>query len=215
MPQVPHSPNTPNTPANPAACESDSLEYHEAGDRPVQAESEGWPIRTMSHAPSLESAPLPEQVWISPGVSPRKRLLTALAILGAAALFVLIAAHEGASMWVSTLIGVVFIGCFIWYLRIVAPTPFTLRLDTNGIARAEPNGAPVAIPWTELARVKEEVFKSGTPISLSFYKRAGERGVFRAFVVYRDDVPRFDALLSAVRAALPEGARWQRETVHE
>jgi hypothetical protein len=71
------------------------------------------------------------------------------------------------------------------------------------------------IPWTEMARVKEEVFKNGTPISLSFYKRVGERGVFRTFVVYRDDVPRFDALLSAVRTASPEGVRWQRETVHE
>ena len=78
-----------------------------------------------------------EHVWISPGVSLRKRALTALAIVLAAALFIFIAASEGASMWVSTLIGALFIGCFVWYLRIVAPTPFTLRLDDTSIMRQE------------------------------------------------------------------------------
>lgn len=157
------------------------------------------------------------QVWASPGVSPRKRLLTGLGVALAAAVFILIARSEGTSMWISTLIGAVFIACFVWYLRIVAPIPYTLRVDAGGITRSDGRGSgePVAIPWDGIARVKEEVFKNGTPISLAVYKRVGERGVFRAFVVYRDDVPRFDALIAAVRAGLPEGAAWQRQTVHE
>jgi len=153
--------------------------------------------------------------WVGPGVSLRKKLLTGLGVALVAALFLFIAWYENAGMLASTLIGLVFIGCFVWYLRIVAPTPFTLRLDAAGIARTERGGEPRAIPWTGVARVKEEVFKSGTPVSLAVYKRVGERNVARAFVVYRDDVPCFDALLAAVRAALPEGTPWQRETVHE
>jgi hypothetical protein len=152
---------------------------------------------------------------VSPGVSPSKRLLTGLGIALAAAVFIFIAVHEGGPIWVSTLIGIVFIGCFIWYLRIVAPAPFTLRLQPGSITRTSGEGEPVTIPWVELARVKEEVFANGKSISLSFYKRVGERGVYRAFVVYRDDIPRFDAFLAALRDALPEGARYQRETVHE
>ena len=63
--------------------------------------------------------------------------------------------------------------------------------------------------------MKEERFKNGTPVSLAVYKRVGERGVARAFVVYRDDIPRFDAFRAAVHAALPEGVPWRQETVHE
>ena len=54
--------------------------------------------------------------------------MTSVAVI--AALFMFIAFYEGDSMWVSTLIGVIFIGCFIWYLLIVAPTPYTIRCRT-------------------------------------------------------------------------------------
>lgn len=155
------------------------------------------------------------QVWVSPGVSPRKRVLTALGIALAAGVLILIAIHEGGPIWVSTLIGAVFIGCFVWYLRIIAPTPFTLRLNAAGISREERGSEPVQIPWDGLARVKEEVFPNGQAISLAFYKRVGATGVYRAFVVYRDDIPRFDDFLAAVRAALPESVPYRRETVHE
>jgi hypothetical protein len=153
--------------------------------------------------------------WVCPGVSPNKRWLTGGGIALTTAVFIFIAAREGAAMWVSTAIGVVFIGCFIWYLRIVAPMPFTLRLDAMGITRTERGGEPTTIPWMGLARVKEESFPNGKPVSLAVYKRVGERGVHRAFVVYRDDIPRFDAFLAAVRAALPGDVPYQRETVHE
>lgn len=190
MPQVPHAPQ------DPAAHVGDDGETMRAGRVSAPADVDG-------------------QLWVSPGVSMPKRVLTVLLMLGAVGVFLLIAAHEGTSMWASTLIGAIFIGCFVWYLRIVAPKPFTLRLGTTGISRQESNGPLVTIGWTEVARIKEEVFKSGKPISLSVYKRTGERSVYRAFVVYRDDIARFDELLAALRNALPEGTRWQRETVHE
>jgi hypothetical protein len=153
--------------------------------------------------------------WASPGVSLRKRILTALGIALVAALFLFIAWYENASMLVSTLIGIIFIGCFIWYLRIVAPTPYTIRLDNAGIARTERNAEPQTIPWNGVARIKEEVFKNGTSVSFALYKRVGERNVARSFVIYRDDIPRFDEFLAAVRARLHESVEWRRETVHE
>ena len=52
-------------------------------------------------------------------------------------------------------------------------------------------------------------------MSVTVYKRVGERGVHRAFVVYRDDVPQFDELVSALQTALPTSASWTRETIHE
>lgn len=159
--------------------------------------------------------PAPAHEWRSPGVSVRKRWLTAIGVALAALVFFAIALSEGASMLVSTIIGVVFIGCFVWYLRIVAPTPFTIRLDAAGITRTERDGEPLAIAWPGVAKVKEEVFKNGTSVSLTVYKRVGERGLHRAWVCYRDDVPRFDELVAALRAALPADRPWLRERLHE
>jgi hypothetical protein len=155
------------------------------------------------------------QEWTSPGVSLRKRILTGVGIALVAALFLFIAWYENASMIVSTLIGLVFIGCFIWYLRIIAPTPYTIRLDDAGLTRTERNGEAQTIAWTGIARIKEEAFKNGTSVSFALYKRVGERNVARSFVIYRDDIPRFDEFLAAVRARLPESVEWRRETVHE
>ncbi|HEX6799946.1 MAG TPA: hypothetical protein VF116_19700 [Ktedonobacterales bacterium] len=156
-----------------------------------------------------------QTIWGSPGVSARKRIFTGIGVALAAAVFFAIAHWQGASMLVSTIIGIIFIGCFVWYLTIVAPRPFTLALDAGAITRTDAGKEPEVIPWTGMAKVKEEVFKSGKSVSLTVYKRVGERGLHKAWAVYRDDVPRFDELLAAVRAALPEGVPWIRETVHE
>lgn len=153
--------------------------------------------------------------WSCPGVSVRKRWLTGIGVALAAVVFFLIAVHEGASGLVGTIIGVVFIGCFVWYLTIVAPTPFTITLDGEGITRAERGGEPVTIGWRNVAKIKEEHFKKGTSVSITVYKRVGERGLHRAWVVYRDDIPRYDAFVAAMRAGLPEDTPWFREQVHE
>jgi hypothetical protein len=173
-------------------------------------------LNTISGAASDASrAAGAAHVWASPGVSVRKRWLTGIGVALAAALFFWIALAEGASMLVSTLIGVIFIGCFVWYLTIVAPTPFTITLDARGVTRTERGAEQAVIPWEGVAKVKEEAFKNGTSVSLTVYKRVGERGLHRAWVVYRDDIPRFDALAEALRARLPAATPWLRETVHE
>ena len=156
-----------------------------------------------------------ELSWQSPGVSVRKRWLTGFGVALAAAVFFLIALHEGASMVVSTIIGIVFIGCFVWYLVSVAPVPFKITIDAEGVARKERDAEPVVIPWNGVAKVKEEYFKNGTSVSITMYKRVGERGLHRAWVVYRDDLPGFDSLVSALRARLPEDRPWYREQVHD
>lgn len=153
--------------------------------------------------------------WVSPGVSARKRVLTGLGVAAASALFILIALTEGASMLVSTVIGIVFITGFIGYLRVVAPTPFTITVDAERLTRADAGAAPVVITWGGIAKVKEETFPNGRTVSITIYKRVGERGLHRAWVVYGDDLADFDALVAAVRAALPAGVLWIRETVHE
>lgn len=153
--------------------------------------------------------------WESPGVSVRKRWLTGAGVALVAIIFFLIAHSEGASMMVSTLIGVVFIGCFVWYLRIVAPTPFTITIDAEQLTRHDRGSEPTVILWRNIAKIKEEHFKKGTTVSITVYKRVGERGLHRAWVVYRDDLPSFDSFVEAVRASLPDGTPWIREQVHE
>lgn len=155
------------------------------------------------------------QQWVSPGVSVRKRWLTGIGVGLAATVFIAIALSEGASALVSTVIGIVFIACFVWYLRIVAPMPFTLTLDSDTLTKADRGAEPVVIAWHNVAKVKEEVFKSGTSVSVTVYKRVGAKGLHRAWVVYRDDIPQFDAFADAVRASLPEETPWIRERVHE
>nr|MBF6591471.1 hypothetical protein [Ktedonobacterales bacterium] len=129
-------------------------------------------------------------------------------------LFFWIALSEGVSMLVSTIIGILFIGGFVWYLRAAAPMPFTITITPAHLTRTDAGAEPVVIPWEGIARVKEEIFATGATVSIAVYKRVGERGVHRAWVIYGDDLARFDALVAAVRAALPEGVPWVRETVH-
>jgi len=170
-----------------------------------------WTAPTTSSSPS--SSPDAQQ-WVSPGVSVRKRWLTGIGVALATGVFMAIALWGGTPALVSTAIGIVFIACFVWYLRIVAPAPFTLTLDSTHLTRAERGAEPVVIAWQNVAKVKEEVFKNGTSVSVTVYKRVGAKGLHRAWVVYRDDIPRFDAFVDAVRACLPEETPWFRERVH-
>jgi hypothetical protein len=153
--------------------------------------------------------------WVSPGVSLRKRIVTGIGVALVAGLFILIALYEQTSMLVSTIIGAIFILGFVGYLRVVAPTPYTLRLDDSGVTRTDRGAEPALIPWGAVAKVKEELFKSGVSVSVTIYKRVGERGLHRAWVVYRDDIPDFDGFVQTLSSALPESAPWLRETIHE
>ncbi len=164
---------------------------------------------------SSQSPSADPHVWRSPGVSLRKRILTGLGVAAASAVFFGIARAEGATMLVSSILGVIFIGGFIWYLVAAAPRPFTITLDDQHLTRQDAGAEPVVIPWSGIARVKEEYFPNGKTCSVMVYKRVGEKGVHRAWVVYGDDIPDFEALVAALRASLPEGTPWMRETVHE
>jgi hypothetical protein len=169
--------------------------------------------KDRTNGPSRTGGLQPE--WRSPGVSTRKRWLTGLGVALAATVFIIIALSQGASMLVSTVIGVVFIGCFILYLLAVAPTPFCITMDNDNLTRTERGSEPVIIPWTGVAKVKEELFKNGTSVSVTVYKRVGERGLHRSWVVYRDDLPDFATLVEAMRERMPEGSPWYREYVHD
>jgi len=185
-------------------------------DEPLAAapaeEAAGTPEAAADSGPR---APVTPREWVSPGVSLRKRIITGIGVALVAALFFFITLHEGASALVSTIIGVIFIAGFVGYLRVVSPAPFTLRLDERGITRTDRDAEPQLITWGAVARVKEEVFKSGVSVSVTVYKRVGARGLHRAWVVYRDDIPQFDAFIEAFAAALPLDRPWTRETIHE
>jgi hypothetical protein len=168
-------------------------------------------VQNRQDAPGKQDA----REWVCPGVSVRKRWLTGIGVAMASAVFFFIALWEGASMLVSTLIGIVFIGGFIGYLRVVAPTPFTIRLDAEGVTRSERSGEPLTITWANVAKIKEEAFPNGKPVSIAVFKRVGERGLHRAWVVYGDDIPQFEDFIATLRAGLPESTPWLRETVHE
>jgi hypothetical protein len=164
---------------------------------------------------SHESVQDEGQQWVSPGVSVRKRWLTGIGVAIASIVFFAIALWEGAGMVVSTLIGIIFIGGFVGYLTVVAPTPFAIRLSADGISRAERGGEPEIIPWDRVAKIKEEVFPNGKPVSIAVFKRVGEKGLHRAWVVYGDDIPRFPEFIAGLHASLPTEAPWIRDTVHE
>ena len=153
--------------------------------------------------------------WVCPGVSVRKRWITAVGVVLASALFFFIALKEGATMLVSTLIGIVFIGGFIGYLRVVAPQAFTITVDEEGVTRTNRGQESALITWANIAKIKEEDFPNGKPVSIAVFKRVGERGLHRAWVVYGDDIPRFSDFIAALRAGVPESTPWLRETVHE
>jgi hypothetical protein len=171
-------------------------------------------METKAGASGASEIPSDQLEWMSPGVSIRKRWLTGIGVALATVVFFVIALSQGASMVVSTAIGVVFIGCFVWYLLSVAPTPFRITIDDDKMSRIERSGEPLIIPWTAVAKVKEEFFKNGTSVSITVYKRVGERGLHRSWVVYRDDLPGFDALVGAMQARMPEDRPWYREKVH-
>lgn len=151
----------------------------------------------------------------SPGLTPLRRYGTAvmLFVLG---LFVAgIVLYEGHSGIGAAVLGALLIAGFIWYLRMIRPAPFTLSLTPEGLERKEQGAAePLLIPWNQFARVKEEQFSNGKIIGVMVYARS-KHSVYRALVLYRDDLPQFDAFRKALKAATLPETPWQLETVHE
>ena len=95
------------------------------------------------------------QVFIGPGLSPFKRVVTILGVIGIIALVLWIAIHQGASAVASTIIAILFILGFVYYLRLVAPVPFTIALEPIALVKRSRNGEAIEIAWEDLTRIKE------------------------------------------------------------
>jgi hypothetical protein len=177
-----------------------------------QLEEAGEHLDTAPAAHTLHH--VEASTFTSPGLTPGKRYGTAI-MLFALGLFVIgVVFYQGGSVMVSAVLGALLIAGFVWYLRLIAPAPFTLSLTEEGLTRQERGKDAQVISWGDMARVKEEQFPNGKIIGVMVYARS-KSSVYRALVLWRDDLPQFDAFRRALRSAtLPETA-WQLETVHE
>lgn len=157
-----------------------------------------------------------EQVFIGPGLSRFKQIMTIVGIVGLTAIVLWIAIHQGVSAIGSTIAAILFIAGFITYLRIIAPVPFTIHLNAETLVKRSRDGEEVALRWEDLTRIKEEFFPNGKRISVIVYRTVTEPSQkAKAWAVYRDDVTDIDALAAALKQTIPPTCQWQSETVHE
>jgi hypothetical protein len=156
------------------------------------------------------------QIFVGPGLSPFKRIVTIIGVLGLTALVLWIALHQGASALGSTIAAIVFISGFVIYLRIVAPVPFTIEIGPQALIKRSRNGEVITVLWEQATRVKEEFFPNGKRISITVYRKpATPQEKTKAWSIYRDDVTNIDELAAVLKKAIPATCQWQSETVHE
>lgn len=162
-----------------------------------------------------------EQVFIGPGLSPFKRIVTIFGVIFLVVLVLWIAiyqhsARNDVSVIGSTIAALLFIGGFIYYLSLIAPVPFTITVSSQGLFKRSRKGDTVDLHWEDVTRVKEEFFPNGKRISVIVYRKVTEPGQkAKAWAVYRDDVTDLDGLVEALQKAIPETCTWESETVHE
>jgi hypothetical protein len=157
-----------------------------------------------------------KQVFIGPGLSRFKLIMTIIGVIGVTALVLWIAIHQGVSAVGSTIAAILFILGFVIYLRIVAPMPFTIALELEALVKRSRNGETIEVRWEDLTRVKEEFFPNGKRISVTAYRKVNDPGMKpKAWSVYRDDVTNLDGLAAALKQAIPPTCTWESETVHE
>ena len=162
------------------------------------------------------SAAAQGQIFIGPGLSPFKRTVTILGVLGLTALVLWIAIYQGISVIGSTIAALLFITGFVIYLRIIAPIPFTIALEHEALVKRNKNGEVIEIRWEDLTRIKEEFFPNGKRIGVIAYRKpATPEQKTKAWAVYRDDLTDIDGLADALKQAIPETCQWDSETVHE
>ncbi len=162
-----------------------------------------------------------EQVFVGPGLSLFKRLVTILGVVAVTALVLWIAVyqhytHNDASVIGSTIAAVLFIAGFVYYLSLVAPDPFTITVGSQTLIKRGSKGDTIELGWDEITRIKEEFFPNGKRISVSVYRTVTNPAQkAKAWSVYRDDVTDIDGLAEALKSAAPATCTWQSETVHE
>lgn len=156
------------------------------------------------------------QVFVGPGLSLFKRVVTVIGVLILVSLVVVIAVHQGASAVGSTIVAILFILGFVLYLRIIAPVPFTIALEPDALVKRSRNGEVIAVAWADLTRIKEEFFPNGKRIGIIVYRQPRTPAEkTKAWAVYRDDVTDLDTLAETLKQAIPATCAWQSETVHE
>ena len=168
-------------------------------------------INTMSSAATGH-----ERVFVGPGLSPFKRVVTILGVIGLTVLVLWIALHEGTPAIGSTIVAALFILGFVIFLRMIEPVPFTINLEEEALAKRSKNGDVIEVRWEDLARIKEEFFPNGKRIGIIVYRKTtSPEQKPKAWAVYRDDVTDLDGLATSLREAIPETCQWQSETVHD
>jgi len=162
-----------------------------------------------------------EQVFIGPGLSPFKRIVTVFGVICLVVLVLWIAVYQhsarnDASVIGSTIAALLFIGGFIYYLSLIAPVPFAITVSSQGLFKRSRKGDTVDLHWEDVTRIKEEFFPNGKRLSVIVYRKVTEPGQkAKAWAVYRDDVTDLDGLAEALQKAIPETCTWESKTVHE
>ena len=162
-----------------------------------------------------------EQIFIGPGLSPFKRIVTIFGVICLVGLVLWIAiyqhsARNDASVIGSTIAALLFIGGFVYYLSLVAPVPFTITVSPQGVLKRSRKGDAIDLHWEDVTRIKEEFFPNGKRISVIVYRKVtAPNQKAKAWAVYRDDVTDLDGLAEALQKVLPETCQWESETVHE
>ena len=166
------------------------------------------------------SATAQEKVFIGPGLSPFKSIVTTAGVIFLIALILWIGFYQGflrgGSAVGSTIAAILFTLGFVYYLRLIAPVPFTIHLEPEALVKRSKKGEVIEIRWENLTRVKEEFFHNGKRIGITvFRKPSSPQEKAKAWAVYRDDVTDIDALAEALKATIPATCEWQSETVHD
>ena len=166
------------------------------------------------------SATAQAKVFIGPGLSLFKRTVTTLGVVLLLALIIWIGIDQGflqgGSAIGSTIVALLFVLGFVYYLRLIAPVPFTIELTGEALIKRSKRGEVVEIRWENLTKVKEEFFHNGKRIAISaLCKATFPQEKPKGWVVYRDDVTDIDALAEALKAAIPPTCAWLSKTVHD
>jgi hypothetical protein len=191
---------------------SASSQYPSEDAQPASAAAA--PEQNTKHPSVPASHQVERRTFASPGLTRGKRYGTAIMLFVLGLFVVGVVWYQGGSVIVSAILGFLLIAGFIWYLRMIAPAPFTLELTPEGLARQEQGQEPTVIDWDKITRVKEEQFANGKIIGVMVYARS-THSVYRALVLWRDDLPQFDEFRQALKASTLPETRWQLETVHE
>src|SRR5712664_3673800 len=121
------------------------------------------------------SATAQPEVFIGPGLSSFKRVVTIIGVvfLFAVVLWIAVAqgVFQGGSAVISTIVAVLLILGFIYYLRLIAPVPFTIHLEAEALVKRSKNGEVVEIRWENLTCIKEEFFHNGKRIGVTAFRK--------------------------------------------